>query len=283
MTASISPNPSTDGNSLAWRTRAALLTADPRDKAQAALTLARDWRAGRIADIGRVDAPDRPGRPDRPELLPPTRVPRRKIGPGPSGRAALLHALAHIELNAIDLALDMLIRFPAEDMPRAFLDDWLQVAGEEGTHFLLLADRLAELGSHYGAMPAHDGLWQAAIDTADDLLARLAIVPLVLEARGLDVTPAMIEKLSAVGDEASAAALKIIYRDEVGHVAIGMRWFRFLAERRGVAVEASWTAIVRARFPGRVKPPFNDEARGRAGFAPALYTSVVPDEGKDVA
>lgn len=283
MTASISPNPSIDGRSLAARTRAALLTADPRAKAEAARSLAGDWRAGVLADIGTEDAPDRPGRPDRPELLPPTKVPRRKIGPGPAGRAALLHALAHIELNAVDLALDMLIRFPEEEMPRAFLDDWVQVAGEEGTHFLLLADRLVELGSHYGAMPAHDGLWQTAIDTADDLLARLAIVPLVLEARGLDVTPAMIDKLVSVGDEASAAALKIIYRDEVGHVAIGMRWFRFLAERRGVEAESSWTAIVKARFPGRVKPPFNDEARGRAGFPPSLYASVVQEEGKDVA
>ena len=283
MTASISPNSLPEADNLAARALAALLNADPRAKAEAARALGRDWRAGSIPGIGQAAAPERPGRPDFPELLPPTKVPRRKIGPGPSGRAALLHALAHIELNAIDLALDILIRFPEEEMPRRFFDDWVQVAAEEGTHFLLLADRLQALDSHYGAMPAHDGLWQSALDTADDLLARLAIVPLVLEARGLDVTPAMIDKLLSVGDEASADALKIIYRDEIGHVAIGMRWFHHLADRRGVDVEEAWKCIVRARFPGRVKPPFNEEARRQAGFPAPLYLSVVATDGEDSA
>lgn len=229
------------------------------------------WRRGAIPNIGAALPPDRPGRPETPRLLFPRDLPKRKISQAPAGRIALLHALAHIELNAIDLAWDMVARFAEADLPRAFHDDWVRVADEESKHFALLAARLEELGSSYGALPAHDGLWAAAESTAHDLLARLAVVPLVLEARGLDVTPAMIARLRAVGDGASADILEVIYRDEIGHVAVGKRWFDHEAGRRGEDPVGSWQALVRRYFKGGVKPPFNIEARDAAGFSAAFY------------
>src|SRR6185503_18781478 len=145
------------------------------------------------------------------------------------------------------------------DMPRAYFDDWVGVGDDEAKHFLLLAERFGALGAGYGDLPAHDGLWQAAHETRHDLLARLAIVPLVLEARGLDVTPAMIARLERLGDGDSAAALRVIYRDEIGHVAAGRRWFEWLCERRGLPPVETWRTLVRTHFKGAVKPPFNDE------------------------
>ena len=195
----------------------------------------------------------------------------RRGGKGLRGRIALLHALAHIELNAIDLAWDLIARFTREDLPRAFADDWVTVADEEAKHFALLAEHLDTLGAAYGDLPAHDGLWQAAQETAHDLLARLAVVPLVLEARGLDVTPAMIERLKAAEDAESAAILQVIYDDEIGHVATGQRWFRFTCEQRGLAPVETWQALVRRHFKGALKPPFNAAARTAAGFPPAFY------------
>jgi len=197
----------------------------------------------------------------------PADVPRRKINRGVAGRVALLHAVAHIELNAIDLAWDLIARFGAPDLPRAFFDDWVRVADEEALHFTLISDRLGELGARYGDLAAHDGLWEAASDTAGDFLARLAVVPLVLEARGLDVTPAMIAKLEAVDDPASAAVLARIYEDEIGHVASGLRWFSYEAARRGLDAKTIWPDLVRRHFKGQVKPPFNYPARERAGMA----------------
>ncbi len=243
-------------------------TADARAKAAASLAAADDWQSGKIRAIGNATPPDRPSRPAKPELMPPGRMKRRGMGTL-EGRISLLHAVAHIELNAIDLAWDIIARFP--DMPRAFHDDWVKVGAEEATHFLLIADRLAALGAAYGDHPAHDGLWLSAQATADDIAARLAIVPMVLEARGLDVTPGMIEKLDRAGDIESADALRIIYRDEVGHVAIGKRWFDHVCVERGIDPLATWRQLVAERFTGALKPPFNDEARGRAGFPPAYY------------
>jgi uncharacterized ferritin-like protein (DUF455 family) len=266
-------------STLAMAALQVLTNADPLAKASLSRRFATAWRNGTLKDLGSVASPDRPGRPPRPELRPPRDMPRRKLGKDPAGRIALLHALAHIELNAIDLAWDIIARFPAEAMPRAFFDDWVSVADEEAKHFALLAARLAELGASYGDLPAHDGLWQAAMDTADDLLARLAVVPLVLEARGLDVTPAMIKRLEAVGDQASAALLQVIYRDEIGHVAIGKRWFDFLAERRGLEPKAAWQDLVRQRFKGRMKGPFNDEARAAAGFPATFYRPLAAGDG----
>jgi uncharacterized ferritin-like protein (DUF455 family) len=256
---------------------AVLQTAVPAEKARAARALAAAWRGGAITEIGTATPPARPARPARPELKRPGEVPRRKINRGSAGRGALLHALAHIELNAVDLAVDIMARFTHEDLPRGFYDDWLTVADEEGKHYLLLAERLTELGLAYGDLPAHDGLWQAAEVTAHDLLARLAVVPLVLEARGLDVTPVMIAKLRAAEDLESAAVLQVIYAEEIGHVAIGKRWFDRLCAQRGEAPQAAWQALVRQHFKGQLKPPFNDAARQEAGFPADFYATLAAD------
>lgn len=250
---------------------AVLSTADARAKAEIGRRAAAAWRAGELPFAYSTSPPDRPGRPAEPPLLPPRRVKKRKITAETRGRVALLHALAHIELNAIDLAWDAVVRFPDAGFPRAYADEWVRVGDEESKHFLLIADRLEELGSHYGALPAHDGLWQAAVETADDPLARQAVVPLVLEARGLDVTPPMIAKLREVGDDASADILQIIHDDEIGHVAVGKRWFDHLCAERRLEPVATWQAIVRARFRGGVKPPFNIPSREAAGFDAAFY------------
>lgn len=246
---------------------------DAARKATLARSAAGAWRAGEIeAFRGALPPamPGRPGRPERPRLLPPREVPRRPLS-SPQGRIALLHALAHIELNAIDLAWDLVGRFGHEIGEREFFDDWTRVGGEEGIHFLLLEARMNELGAHYGDLDAHDGLWQAALDTADDALARLAVVPLVLEARGLDVSPGMIERLRGAGDRASADILERIYHDEVGHVAAGMRWFTHLARSRGLESRAAFHDCVRRHFRGRPKPPFNHAARRRAGLLRGFY------------
>ena len=221
--------------------------------------------------IGRAVPPSRPARPLRPLLLPPRDMPKRRNFGSPTGRLALLHALAHIELNAIDLAWDIVARFAGADLPREFYDDWVGVAAEEAEHFALLADRLEVLGGCYGALPAHDGLWEAAAATANDVLARLAVVPLVLEARGLDVTPEMRLRLERAGDAESAAILERIYRDEIGHVAVGVRWFERLCRAHGLDPAATYRDRVRGYFAGALKPPFNREARDRAGFSAAYY------------
>jgi uncharacterized ferritin-like protein (DUF455 family) len=255
---------------LAARAVGVLRAAAPSDKLALSLAAAHAWRAGTLA-IGSAAPPDRPARPDAPPLLAPRAVKRRRITRGAAGRIALLHAVAHIELNAIDLAWDLIARFAAPDLPRAFFDDWVAVAEQEAIHHGLIADRLVELGARYGDLPAHDGMWDAALRTRHDLLARLAIVPLVLEARGLDVTPPMIARLEAVGDTASAAVLQRIYDDEIGHVAIGLRWFEQVAMRRGLEPLTAWQALVRTYFRGSLKPPFNQPARERAGFAARFY------------
>lgn len=248
-----------------------LATADATEKAKRTQQLAQAWRHTPEAPIGTAIPPQRPGRPDRPQLLPPAQVPRRKINRGVAGRVALLHALAHIELNAIDLAWDIIARFAETDLPRAFVTDWLKVAEEEAKHFLMLDQRLQALGSHYGALPAHDGLWEAAQETEHDLLARLAVVPMVLEARGLDVTPAMIEKLRAVDDTASAEVLEIIYKEEIGHVATGQRWFAHFCQQRGLKPEQTFQTLVRRHFRGQLKQPFNVPARDEAGVHAGYY------------
>ncbi|XWN28999.1 MAG: ferritin-like domain-containing protein [Devosia sp.] len=214
--------------------------------------------------------PARPGRPDAPILLPPRQVPRRSLH-SRAGKIAFLHAIAHIELNAVDLAWDIVGRFAHVPMPRSFFDDWVRVGCEEATHFGLLAERMAAFDAAYGDLPAHDGLWEAAEATGDDLTARLAIVPLVLEARGLDVTPSMINQFKAGGDEATAAVLTRIYEDEKGHVFVGAAWFRYLCDRNGSAPEPLFHALVRRYFRGALKPPFNDRARSAASLTPGFY------------
>lgn len=231
--------------------------------------LAAEWRAGDMS-VGGAVPPFRPARPAHPPLRPPRDMPKRRNFGSLTGRLALLHALAHIELNAIDLAWDIVARFAGADLPRAFFDDWVGVAAEEAEHFALLTGRLYALGSFYGVLPAHDGLWEAATATAHDLLARLAVVPLVLEARGLDVTPEVMLRLERAGDSESAAVLERIYRDEVGHVAVGVRWFENLCRARDLD-PAAYGDRVRHHFTGLLKPPFNREARDRAGFPAAYY------------
>lgn len=250
-----------------------LATADAREKAAAALSMACDQGAGLLADDGFGASPDRPARPDRPALVPPASVVRRRVGAGVAGRVALLHALAHIELNAIDLAADLVARF-GQALTADERVAWVGVAAEEASHFLLLDARLSDLGAGYGDLPAHDGLWEAAMDTRDDLAARLAVVPMVLEARGLDVTPAMAEQLLRVGDAQSAAVLERILADEVGHVALGLACFRRVVTAAGGAPEAVWPALVHRYFRGRLKPPFNDDARARAGFGGFAYAGL---------
>jgi len=253
---------------------AVLTTADASEKAATSRAVAATWRDGSNDAIGVAQPPDRPARPARPELRRPGDMPKRGAGQSAAGRIALLHAISHIELNAIDLAWDIVARFAGRDLPRAFYDDWVQVADEEAKHFTLLSGRLAMLGAAYGDLPAHDGLWEAAEATAHDLLARLAVVPLVLEARGLDVTPTMIARMKRFGDDETAAVLTTIYDDEIGHVATGMRWFAFECERRGAAPEPTWRALVAAHFKGAIKPPFNDDARAQAGMAQSFYAAL---------
>ncbi len=204
-----------------------------------------------------------PGRSERPVLVAPAALkPRSPFTP--AGRAALLHAVAHIELNAINLALDAVWRFAG--MPLDYYRDWLRVASEEALHFTLLSDHLASMGCSYGDHPAHDGLWAMTQRTADDITARMALVPRTLEARGLDATPPMQDKLRKAGDERAVAILDIILRDEVGHVAIGNRWYRWLCRREGLDPVAHYAVLAQRHHAPQLRPPFNRSARLAAGF-----------------
>jgi uncharacterized ferritin-like protein (DUF455 family) len=239
--------------------------------------------AGIITEIGLPAAPHRPARPLLPQLLAPKHMPPRRAGGSRAGRIALYHALAHIELNAIDLAFDLIARFADPSLPWACYADWARIGAEEAHHFELLNHRLGALGTAYGDLPAHDGLWEAASETADDLLARLAVVPLVLEARGLDVTPNMITRLRGHGDGEGTTVLELILKEEIRHVAAGWRWFRWVAEGRGLDTRDTWVRLVRARFKGQIKPPFNQAARMAAGFDAgwsAVALSPVSEEEK---
>lgn len=260
-------------DSLCRAARAIVAEPDLSRKVALAKAAAAAWREGRLS-LGRLSSdesmPDRPGRPARPVLLPPRQMPKRSTG-GLKGRIALMHSLAHIELNAVDMTWDLIGRFAHEAVPQSFFDNWVQVGFEEACHFAMVSQRLHGLGAAYGELPAHDGLWQAAQATGHDLMARIAVVPLVLEARGLDVSPGLIRELEEVGDKESAAVVSVIYRDEKQHVAFGAKWFRFLCERRGLPPEPTFHDLVRANFRGPVKPPFNDKARSEAGLTPGFY------------
>ena len=259
--------------SLGEAARVVLLTPDPHDKRRAARRLARAWRRGEIEHRCDTPMPERPEWPAEPELLAPNQMPKRGKGGSERGRIALLHALAHIEFVAIDLAVDLVGRFGGE-FPRAFVDDWIGVAADAAMHFALLDRRLRQLGSHYGALPAHAGLWEAAQVTADDALARLAIVPMVLEARGLDVTPATVERFRSAGDAVSAKILSRIYNDEIRHVSAGTLWFRQKCDEMGFNAVETWHALVKSRFRGGLKPPFNDSARHDAGLTQEFYAVI---------
>lgn len=239
---------------------AALAVQDPDAKCEAVRAL----RGGVIEVDAVLEEPTGlPGRPARPLLVAPAGVPRRSMATV-EGRAALLHALAHIEFNAINLALDIIWRFPG--MPEAFYLDWLRVAEEEATHFGLLQGRLQALGAAYGDFPAHNGLWEMASKTRGDVMARLALVPRTLEARGLDASPPIRRRLTQAGDHESAAVLDVILRDEVGHVAIGNRWFKWLCTRREENPVEAYERLARRYDAPRLRGPFNLEARRAAGF-----------------
>ncbi len=249
---------------MAWRAAAfaALTQRDPLLKCAAvdALQLDDVPSAAVAGDWHQV-----PGRPERPVLVLPRAVPRRGLGTA-EGRAALVHAVTHIEFNAINLALDAVCRF--DGLPLAFYRDWISVARDEARHFRMLRGRLLELGYDYGDFAAHNGLWEAAEKTAHDALVRMALVPRVLEARGLDVTPAIIARLRDVGDLETLALLQIILAEEVRHVAIGTHWFRHLCAQRGVEPAATFKQLL-AGHGVRLQPPFNREARRQAGFVDA--------------
>ncbi len=258
---------------LASAIRAALMTADPRAKCFATREVTRAWRQGRLDFVFDETMPDHPARPDRPELLLPNKMPKRGKGGSERARIALWHSLAHIEFVAIDLALDMAGRFGAE-MGEEFVSDFLSVAADEAMHFALLDRKLKTLGSHYGALPAHGGLWQAAFETRHDVAARLAIVPMVLEARGLDVTPATLERVKAAGDENGAKILSRILDDEIRHVAFGTKHFVSRAKGGVRKPETLWKELVATYFRGAVKPPFNDSARLAAGLSREFYAEI---------
>lgn len=205
-----------------------------------------------------------PGRPTAPALVHPARVKSRGLG-SVENRAVFIHAIAHIEFNAINLALDAALRF--RGMPLAFYVDWVSVAQDEARHFQLLQQRLQALGHRYGDFPAHNGLWEAAEKTRHDVLVRMALVPRVLEARGLDVTPGLIDKLMAHGDAETAAVLRVILHEEVRHVAIGSHWFRHCCQQRGCEPEATFVRLLQ-EYGMRLRPPFNRQARLQAGFSP---------------
>ncbi|WP_224823806.1 ferritin-like domain-containing protein [Cognatishimia sp. MH4019] len=251
-----------------------LQTADGATKTALSRRYAAQWFAARDAgdpvEIGRGAPPLRPARPEKPELLDPRDVPRRKPG-SVEGRQAILHAVAHIELNAVDLHWDLIARFGHIEMPLGFYDDWVKAADEESNHFNLICACLEEQGSHYGALPAHAGMWRAAEDTSDDIMGRLAVVPMVLEARGLDVTPGMIQIFKSAKDADTVAALEVIYSEEVAHVAYGSKWFHFLCGRENLDPKPLFHKLVQRYFRSPLKPPFNEEKRADAGLPPDFY------------
>ena len=239
---------------------------EPAAKVSCVHALQADWLAGKLDPAAGAEREpiNRPGQPEKPELIPPQKVPRRRADTL-AGRAALIHALAHIEFNAINLALDAAHRFAG--MPPAYYADWLRVADEEALHFDLLNAHLATLGYAYGDFPAHNGLWDMALKTAHDPLVRMALVPRVLEARGLDATPLIVDKLLAANDLRMVEILAVIERDEIGHVAIGSHWFGWLCAARGLQSESTFRQLLVDYDAPPLKPPFNLAARRAAGFS----------------
>lgn len=243
-----------------------LRCAEVDGKLRLARQLRADFDAGLLGaeDPGSATDLRDAGRPPRPVLVAPSQLAQRRLG-SPEGQAALIHAVAHIEFNAINLACDAVYRF--RDLPDAYYADWVKVAAEEAYHFSLLQDRLVTLGYAYGDFPAHNGLWDLAVRTASDPLLRMALVPRVMEARGLDVTPGMMARFAKIGDQVTVGVLEIILRDEVGHVEAGSRWFRYLCEQRGLDAETTYFALLEEQFPGSIRCPLHKAARREAGFS----------------
>jgi uncharacterized ferritin-like protein (DUF455 family) len=260
-----------------------LLEANANNKATLTKNIYKQWQEKKIDRIGLATAPLQPNRPEKPELISPAKMPKRRKAGTLENKIALLHAIAHIELNAIDLAWDIICRFsyyaeennPKEfSLPNDFYSDWCKVAMDEAKHFTLLNNRLNELGAKYGDLPAHNGLWEAAEKTANDFSARLAIVPMVLEARGLDVTPFMIKSMLKQKDHKTAEILQIIHDEEIDHVLAGTRWFRYWCNYHGKEVKQSWQGLVKTYFNGQLKPPFNTDSREKAGLIRDWYEQI---------
>ena len=248
------------------RVKEALLINDPEQKAQYVNDIYIELLADKLPFIKHphIDQISIPGRPENPELVHPSQVARRKLT-SLQGRIALVHAICHIEFNAINLALDAAYRF--QSMPRQYYEDWMRIATEEAKHFLLLSTRLRELGSCYGELNAHNGLWEMAIKTQTSVVERMALVPRVLEARGLDVTPGMIERLTAVDDFETVAILKIILREEIGHVEVGTRWFRYACEQKQLDSESTFIRLLNQYEVSVGVGPLHIDAREQAGFS----------------
>ncbi|WP_040848965.1 ferritin-like domain-containing protein [Thiofilum flexile] len=243
-----------------------LLQTDAAAKVAEAIALYQNWQQGHLTRDGASTLVERvpiPGRPLKPDLISPTAVQQRKLSTL-EGRLALLHAVAHIEFNAINLALDAVYRF--REMPDAYYGDWLQVAAEEAHHFALLRERMATLGMQYGDLAAHNGLWDQACRTDQDVMIRMALVPRVLEARGLDVTPPMMQRLREAKDFASVEVLEVILREEVGHVRIGSRWYHYCCEQRGLEPESTFKQLL-GTLPTPPRSPFYTAGRLEAGFS----------------
>jgi len=252
---------------------AALMEPDPELKVKKTRQLASDLRAEKLAwHWSEAELIEQPGKPEKPKLVAPRKVPRRSMK-SEQGRQALIHAITHIEFNAINLALDALYRFA--DMPRQFYLDWMLVAEEEALHFSLLRAHLQTLGADYGDFPAHNGLWEMALKTQQAVLERMALVPRVLEARGLDVTPGIIEKLQQVPDQRAVEILRIIQRDEIGHVKIGNQWFLYACEQRGVDPRATFKALLDEHMGGSLRGPFDEVARLQAGFTQSELDELI--------
>ncbi|MES9957044.1 MAG: ferritin-like domain-containing protein [Sedimenticola sp.] len=253
------------GNNLFSLAHACLVATDVDEKLRLAHELERAWRAGELGrDAVELPAVGIAGHPERPELVHPRKLKRRSLHTE-EGRLAMIHAVAHIEFNAINLACDAVFRF--RDMPDDYYDDWTQVAREEAEHFVLLRERLLEAGRDYGDFPAHTGLWDMARKTAHDPLVRMALIPRMMEARGLDVTPGIKDRFEAAGDLPTVAALEVILREEVGHVTMGSRWFHHLCEQRGLEPEQTYFDLLQEYLGNEIRCPLHKEARREAGFS----------------
>ncbi|QMU61329.1 MAG: DUF455 family protein [Gammaproteobacteria bacterium] len=247
-------------------TLACLLLAQPEQKCAAVFALQARFNEEDIdlSKSEKIESIVTPGRPNQPKLVSPREVPRRNLATE-EGRIALIHAIAHIEFNAINLALDAMYRF--QDMPLEYYENWMQVAFEEAQHFTMLRAHLQELDCEYGDFDAHNGLWEMALKTQNSVIARMALVPRVLEARGLDVTPGMIKRLQGHGDTATVEILKIIFEQEIGHVAIGSQWFNYACSLENKLPEETFQELLKEYMSGELRGPFEIEARKKAGFS----------------
>ena len=236
------------------------------EKMQRVQQLQSGWQSGELSPDPEIQLPEilEAGHPERPELVLPRQVPKRGLG-SPEGQAAMIHAIGHIEFNAVNLACDAVFRY--RDMPAEYYSDWINVAAEEVYHFSLIRERLRQLGYDYGDFPAHSGLWDLARKTSADLLQRMALVPRMMEARGLDVTPGIIEKFRQIGDQASIDILEVILHDEIGHVQAGSRWFNYVCQQRGMEPESTYLKLLTDYTGGKMSCPLHKQARLQAGFS----------------